>query len=192
MKKLLFSFACLLLLSTGLSAQTSTLFNKSGLGWSGIWGGWAFDMTGFEDELGVTRGGSVGLEFGKSLLVGYGGFRTTDEIAWGADQSSQFGLKYKGLILGYDVASHNVIHPVFKVLVGGGTAAVEGVGADKVFVLQPSAGLELNVFKIFRLGLDGGYRYVTNTDIPNLQATDLSAFYGEVNFKFILSWGKGR
>ena len=181
----------MLLLTTGLFAQRDqTLFGKSGLGFSGVWGGWAYGMTAFEDEMALTRGGFGGLEFGRQLMVGYGGFRTTDQVAFGADNTSQFDLKYKGLILGYGIRSDKVIHPTLKVLVGGGTADVENVGSDKVFVLQPSAGLEVNVFKIFRIGLDGGYRFVTNTDIPNLKPTDLSAFYGEVNLKFVLNWGK--
>lgn len=188
MKKYLLATVGALFIVTGLFAQgDQTVLGKAGLGWTGVWGGFTTGLTAFEDDYALTKGGFGGLEFGRKLLIGWGGFHTKEP---NDNFNSQYDLKYNGLILGYAVQSDKVIHPEFKLLVGGGDAEIVGEGSDRVFVVQPSAGIEVNVFKFFRFGLDGGYRFVTNTDIPNVQETDFSSFYGELKFKFGLTWGR--
>ena len=191
MKKLLFVAACTLCFVISLQAQRDqTLFNRSGLGLTGAWGGSVIGITAFDDNYAVTRGGYGGLEFGKNLMVGYGGFRTTDEVALGQNAASNFSLDYQGLMLGYGIKSHKVVHPEVLLLVGGGDAEVNNEGDDRVLVVQPAAGVEVNIFRWFRLGVNGGYRFVMNTDLPGLSDKDISAFYGELKLKFGFSWGK--
>jgi hypothetical protein len=191
MKNLIFLLFGLCLSLTSLTAQSDqTLFGNSGMRLSGAWGGWNVGLTAFDDDFAVTRGGFGGLEFGKNVFVGWGGFETTDQGLFGSSSNSRFDLDYTGLMLGYNAQSHKVIHPQFLLMIGGGEATIANEGSDNVFVLQPGAGVEVNIFRWFRLGLDGGYRFVTDTDLPNLKDTDLSAFYGQVRFKFGFSWGR--
>ena len=91
---------------------------------------------------------------------------------------------------GYAPYAYKALHPQFMLLMGGGEVDLKDVGDDNVFVIQPSAGIEINVFRWFRLGLEGGYRFVTNTDLPAINDNDLSDFYGELKFKFGWSWGR--
>lgn len=190
MKKLFFVVSALCFTFALQAQRDQTLFNRTGLGLSGAWGGSVIGLTAFDDNYAVTRGGYGGLEFGKNLLIGYGGFRTTDEVAIGQNANSNFDLDYHGLILGYGVKSEKVVHPEILLLVGGGNADVNKEGDDRVLVIQPAAGIEVNVFRWFRFGINGGYRFVANTDLPNLSDKDLSAFYGELKFKFGFSWGR--
>lgn len=76
------------------------------------------------------------------------------------------------------------------VLAGGGKIRIPHEYSDRVLVLQPSAGLEINLLRWFRLGLDGGYRFVTDTDLLEIRDTDVSAFFGELTLKFGWSWGR--
>lgn len=189
MKKTIFLILGLVL-TLNLSAQRDeTLFNR-GIGLSGAWGGSSFGMTAFKDDVGIMTGGYGGLEFNKNVFIGWGGFETQNDVNFGTNGDSEFDLQYNGLILGYAMGSHRVLHPQFMLLTGGGRARVQGQGSDNVFVLQPSVGVEVNVFRWFRIGLDAGYRVVTNTDLDGLKSTDLSAPYGELKFKFGWSWGR--
>jgi len=190
-KHVLLFLACFAFIANISAQRDETLFGKSGLGFSGAWGGWKHGITAFEDANAVTRGGYGGLEFGKKLFIGYGGFETTDDFAFGENDQSQYDLDYNGLILGYSPFPTKLIHPQASLLFAGGKANVRG-DEDRVLVVQPSLGLEMNVFQWFRLGLDGGYRFVSNSDLPETSNQDLSAFYGEFTLKFGWSWGRSR
>ena len=188
MKKLLLPILGLFLAATTLSAQADeTLFNRNGMGLTGAWGGTIVGITSFQDDNAFLRGGFGGLEFGKSLFLGWGGVETTNNV-FGQNSQSDVDLDYNGLIVGYGLNSQKVVHPQFMLMVGGGKAAFEK-NSDNVFVIQPSAGVEINVFRWVRIGVNGGYRFVANSDLPTISDQDLSNFYGELRFKFGWSWG---
>ena len=72
---------------------------------------------------------------------------------------------------------------------GTGRGGVNG-NRDRVFVAQPMAGLELNIFQVFRLGVDAGYRYVGNVAVENstLASEDVSSFIVQIEMRFGFSW----
>ena len=177
-------------LSLAQAQADETLFNKSGLGLTGAWGGWTSGIAAFSDNPALTKGGYGGLEFGKNLFVGWAGYQTVDRVPFATNDLSRFGFDYGGLMLGYAPYAHRAVHPQIGFLFGGGEVSVENAGSDAVWVIQPSLGLELNVFRWFRLGVEGGYRYVSNSDIPDYTGQDLSALYGELRLKFGWSWGR--
>jgi hypothetical protein len=177
-------------LSLAQAQAEETLFNKSGLGLTGAWGGWTSGIAAFSDNLALTKGGYGGLEFGKNLFIGWAGYRTVNQVPFASEDLSDFGFDYGGLMLGFAPAAKKVFHPQIGFLVGGGEASVKSVGSDAVWVLQPSLGLEVNVFRWARLGIEGGYRHISHLDIPDYSNKDLSAFYGELRLKFGWSWGK--
>jgi hypothetical protein len=72
---------------------------------------------------------------------------------------------------------------------GRGTARLGDVN-DRVYVVQPSAGIEINVFRWFRLGLEGGYRFVSDSNIPELSNQQLSGAFGQASLRFGFSWGR--
>ncbi|MBK7409464.1 MAG: hypothetical protein IPL49_01755 [Saprospirales bacterium] len=177
-------------LTLAQAQSDETLFNKSGLGLTGAWGGWTTGIAGFSDHPALTKGGFGGLEFGKNLFVGWAGYKTLNRVPFASEHVSQFGFDYGGLMLGYAPGAKNAIHPQFGILLGGGEARVEDVGTDAVWVIQPSLGVEFNVFRWFRIGVEGGYNYVSNSDIPDYADQDLSNFYGQLRLKFGWSWGR--
>jgi hypothetical protein len=177
-------------LSLAQAQSDETLFNKRGLGLTGAWGGWTTGIAAFSDNPALTKGGYGGLEFGKNLFVGWAGYHTVNQVPFAAEELSRFGFDYGGLMLGYAPSAQKVIHPQIGLLFGGGEVNVDRAGSDAVWIVQPSLGVELNVFKWFRLGLEGGYRHVSNVDIPDHSNEDLSALYGELRLKFGWSWGR--
>ncbi len=191
MKKLAFTTLLIgLFAMTTFAQKDQTLFGKSGLGLSGAWGASTTNLTFFEDDFTVITGGYGGLEFGKSLFVGWGGYETTNDFRLGTQQqNNDLSMSYNGLMLGYAPFSHKAIHPKFTVLAGGGNLRVRGEGSDDILVIEPAVGAEINVLSWFRVGLDAGYRFVTATDLL-VNDSNASAPYGQVTFKFGYSWGR--
>ena len=193
MKKFAFTLALVAVSALTLFSQKEqTILGSSGLRFSGAWGGSTTNLTFYGDETSITSGGFGGLEFGKTLLVGWGGFSNTSDFRFPDLTSDRIRLDYTGLMVGYAPKAYKAIHPQFMLLTGGGRVAVSGEGSDGVVVLQPSAGLELNVLRWFRIGLEGGFRFVGGSDFTGFNDADLSAPFGQLTFKFGWSWGRAR
>ena len=189
MKNVIFFFVLMICSTVSLIAQQErTVFGKNGWRISGAWGGPAVGVGQLDNELVVFRGGFGGVEFGKKLFLGWGGFETDNDVYIDALDNNRFKMDYSGFIVGYTPAAHKKIHPNFMLLTGSGNAQVGNSETDNVFVVQPTLGLELNVFRFFHLGIDGGYRMVTNVNIPDMTGRDLSGPYMEVKMKFGFSW----
>ena len=191
-----FIFAIALFSSVQMFAQKEeTVIGDRGLGFSGIWGGYDHQITRFGNTNSYVKGGFFGLEFGKSLFVGFSRYQLEEEIEWDQLATQPFELKYSGLKLGYGISSFKAIHPVFTLDLSPGKAKIElvdGVRRDNVFVVQPAAGLEINVLRWFHIGLTGGYRFVTDSTLPTLSDSDLSGAFGQATLKFGWSWGRSR
>lgn len=180
------------LAATTFAQKEETLFGRSGLRLTGVWGASTTNLTFFDDDFVVLTGGYGGLEFGKNIFVGWGGYRTTSDFNIGSDiQNRDLNISYNGAMIGYSPRARKAIHPKFTLLAGGGSLRVRGGDSDAIIVVEPAIGVELNVFRWFRFGLDGGYRFVTNTD-QLITDSAVSAPYGQMTFKFGLSWGKSR
>lgn len=189
MKNVIFLFVLMVGTSFSLIAQQEkTVFGKNGWRISGAWGGPAIGVGQLQDDPVVFRGGFGGIEFGNRLFLGWGGFETDNDVYIDALDNDRFKMDYSGFILGFTPASHKTIHPNLMLLTGTGNAQVGNSEMDNVFIVQPTLGLELNVFRFFHLTLDGGYRMVTNVNIPEMTGRDLSGPYAEVKMKFGFSW----
>jgi hypothetical protein len=189
----LFFLAFALLSSLQLMAQKEeTVIGDRGLGFSGIWGGYKHQLTQFGNTTSYVNGGFFGFEFGKSLLIGWGNYALIDDFRWDGIQNQQFDMKWRPFLLQYGIKNFKSIHPQVGFEIGRGKVEL-GENIDKrILVMQPSAGLEINVFRWFHLGLDGGYRFVSDVALEGLSNEELSGWYGQATFKFGFSWGRYR
>ncbi|MEL7220320.1 MAG: hypothetical protein AAGJ93_03310 [Bacteroidota bacterium] len=181
----------LLLFTFNLSAQKEeTLFNQTRLGLSGAWGSAAYNYTSFtNDNWTLFRGGYGGVEFGRELFIGWGGYETTESFNLD-DSNDSYNFRYHGPIVSLSPNATKMIHPRFTFITGTGRLTLdEAEGRDRMFVFQPSAGFEFNVFQWFRLGVEGGYRFVGSSDRFNVDGGELSAPFAQVELRFGLSWG---
>lgn len=184
---ILFLFA-----SIGLSAQSEqTLFNQTKLGLSGAWGSATYNYTGFNsDDWTLFRGGYGGIEFGRELFVGWGGYESTESFTLG-EGTDEFNFSYHGPVIALSPNATRLVHPRFTFLTGAGRLSdVEKGGRDRMLVFQPSAGFEFNVLQWFRLGVEGGYRFVGDSDRFGVSGGELSSPFAQVELRFGLSWGK--
>ena len=60
----------------------------------------------------------------------------------------------------------------------------ENFDENALFVTEGGARLELNVTTYFRLGVTGGYRLVSGSDLQGISDDELSGPYGGLTFRF--------
>lgn len=187
MKKLIL----LVLLMTSLFTTAQAQFERTLLGdldLTGAWGGITYNYTNFGEDWALVRGGYGGVEFGNTFFLGYGGWRTKDEVRT-QETREEFELRHGGFILAYTPASYRAIHPRASFIFGPGRVkSPESGERDRVFVLQPSAGVELNIFQAMRLGIEGGYRAVGNVNLGDIRSEDVSGFFLQIEMRFGFSW----
>lgn len=177
--------------STGVFAQKEeTVLGGRNFGFSGIWGGTHHQITSFGNANSYIHGWHFGLEFGKSILVGLGGYHLVDDVKWDQIQNQNFEMNWRSLSLGYAFLPYKAVHPTLSVEGGAGRVELTNEGKDNIFVVQPTAGVEINVFRWFHIGLEGGYRFVTDSSLPSLDDASLSGAFGQASFKFGFSWGR--
>ncbi len=190
-KSFFLALALLTSLNSLIAQKEETVVGSRGLGLTGAWGGWKHQLAPFQGNKNPSyvTGGYFGLEFGKALLVGWGHYNLVDEFKWDDIENQQFDLKWNPMVLSYGYKNYKAIHPQIGVDLGRGTVQLGDV-KDRIFVVQPTAGVEINVFRWFHLGLDGGYRFVNDSSISGLDDKALSGWFGQASLKFGFSWGR--
>ena len=188
MKKL-FTLLSLLVVTTVLSAQREeTLFNRNGgIRFTGVWVGTYNAFTDFGEDYNFNNGGSVMFEFNKNLLIGWAGYES-DITANG----QEIDLEGSDFFLGYTFNSRKVVHPLVYLQTGSGRLRLQDRGRDNIFVVQPTIGAEVNIARWFRLGVDAGYRFVSDSELPGISNADLSSPTFGLRLKFGWSWGDWR
>ena len=189
MKKLSSVVLTVFLMVTAVLAQEEeTLFGESGLKLTGAWGGPIFGMSFFGNEATATRGTFWGLEFNEIILVGFGNERTFESVQLKEGDVGKYDFKHNGFHLHFYPKKEKIIHPAFGFMMGGGELKDALGNKDPLFVVQPTAGFEINVFKWWKVGTDAGYRFVSRTDLPNIEDKDLSSIFFNLNMRFGFSW----
>jgi hypothetical protein len=154
---------------------------------SGGFGALVFKFSGVNDQFAVFAGARGGWIINHQFVIGGGGYGLASEICLDEDgrcllRDIEFG--YGGFEFEYIGRWNKAAHYSLQLLIGGGDVTLLGFPSDPVFVAEPTARLELNVTKWFRLNLGGGYRFVSGLDVGRLENSDLSAFSGVLEFKF--------
>ena len=190
MKKTIF-YTILLCIAFQLNAQRDqTLFSGTKLDQSGSWAGFSYTPTEIAGESSIQGGVDVKLEYNNSFILGWQWRKTTDEIEFqDAISTDQLEFGHHTFLAGYSFKNYKVVHPILSVGVGPGNLKING-DKDRLLVIQPSAGVEVNLFRWMRLGIEGGYRYVTGSQYDRLENEELSNYFGTVSFRFGWSWGR--
>jgi len=176
--------------TTASAQREETILGERGWGLSGLWGGYTHQYTQYDNKDAFNSGGFFGFEFGKSLTLGWSHGNLRDDITLKNNEQQRFDFKYNGGKVGYAFIPYKAIHPILNFEIGKGRVKLSGEGEDKVLVMQPSAGFEVNVFRWFRLGVEGGYRFVQNSDLVGISTDQMSGAFGQATLKFGFSWGR--
>jgi len=117
------------------------------------------------------------------VYLGLGGAGlATDNPVPGSGES--LGMGYGGLLIGYVVPTSSLMNVTADVLVGAGGLSTRSTdGIDRIFVFEPTVGLELRLARFARIGLGAGYRYIGSADLPGVQDSDLRGLTGTVSLR---------
>lgn len=187
------AFLFVLFTVSAFAQREETVLGNRNLGFSGIWGGPKAQLSRFGNTNQYVRGWQFGLEFGKALTIGFGGYNLHDDILWNNVSDQRFDMDWKVFSLGYGIQNFRAVHPMINVDAGRGKVRLPDDNLeDRVFVIQPSAGIEINIFRWLHLGLEGGYRFVADSDLAGFSDRELSGAFGQASLKFGFSWGRFR
>ncbi len=149
-------------------AQHETLFGNMRV--VGAFGGPMYE-TGLNNDLGTSAGGGGGIVFRNFFLGGYGMGGGDFEGLLENGNIRKLEIGHGGLWLGFMVPSYKMIHFYGSARVGWGALNIEledngqqYSDLDKVFVLTPEVGVELNVFRWFRMTGTVSYRQVSGAN----------------------------
>lgn len=188
MKNLICLLIALCAGSLSLEAQrTETLFGRART--IGAFGGPIVEYHYSGGDVDVLAGGGGALIINNFWIGGYG---------VGSAPSSVFDLPdirslefaHGGLWLGGTYKPHNLLHFFSSVKLGWGALDIEFDDddfnyLDDVYVVQPEAGLELNVFRWFRVAGTASYRFVDGIgDNTGLDANHFDGFGFNLTFRF--------
>ena len=142
------------------------------------------------DQAGVFLGARIGVIISHTLTIGGGLNWLIEGPTAETDGDPAIQSVYGGGLIGLTLASDSVVHPTIEVLVGGGEVRNKYRGVrfanDKtnIFVVDASAGLDINLATGVRLHLGGGYRYVSDVALSGVTAADLDGGFGVAQLKF--------
>lgn len=164
-----------------------------------------FRLSSIKDKQTLIMGANGGVVINRKVMLGLAGYGITskvdfDGIVPGTTTNDQLNLYggYGGIVLGMMVASKQVVHLNFPIILAAGNLEISDddffntggsdrsyvLESSKFFVIEPGAQLELNISKTFRIGLGGAYRLVRALELENVSDSELSGFSGVLSFKF--------
>ncbi len=153
---------------------------------------------------GVLPSAFAELILGRYFTIGFGCVGLANKLALPRALSPRgdfIDFEYGGLTLGARIAPSRVVHVTGRVLIavgglslrereepitpGAPRTPVSATRDDRVMVIEPEAGLEVNLTHWMRLGVTGSYRITRYTDAAFLASDrNLSGGSGRVSLRF--------
>lgn len=184
----------LLLVGWQARAQHETLFDDFSS--FGAFGGPIVEISSINGEVGADVGGGGALILDDLFIGGYGMGTSYPETTINQEVDGEFRdviydirLKHGGLWFGYTPNQGKVWHPYGSLKVGWGKTQLLNdrfdTPTDRIFVLTPEIGMEVNLTRFFKLGFTAGYRWVNGVSrLPTLTDSDFSSPTGTLTFRF--------
>ena len=144
------------------------------------------EYSNLDKEWNTSLGGGLGLVVGDFFLGGYGlGMADIDKVIDDDFQILEMG--HGGFWLGYVTPQHFALHGFSSVKAGWGAVDFnvdDGNFSDAFFAVTPEIGLEINVFRWFRIGTTVGYRFMNGLDkTPKTRQDELEGLVGTLTFR---------
>ncbi len=177
--------------STGLFGQEiETVFRNNPA--VGGFGAPLIKFTGAAGSYRALGGAGGAVVINDFFIGGFGLAGRVGQTTW-ENRPYEVNYGYGGFWLGYAHRSWKAIHPYTSLQLGWGAVDlsateepfVEENTDDNIFVAEPELGLEINLFKWFKLAGTVGYRFTTGADrFDGFKSSDLSAFSGALTLRF--------
>ncbi len=189
---------------TGSARADETIFTNVH---SGVYVAPQIGVGSLKGSVAALGGGRIAWLADNTFAIGLGGsgIITRNAVQTTGDTTDYAMLGYGGLVLEYTPGAEHLIHPAFSVLVGGGMAGSYNHSpmmndwhyfdtttvaparfrheGSPLFVVEPSASLEVNLATFLRLDLTASYRYLSNFTQPGFVRSDVSGLTGNLGLK---------
>ena len=183
-----FTIIFALFFATSLFAQTETLFNRTTI--IGGFGGPITEFSQFNGSFIVSSGGGGGVLLNDFFIGGYG-MGTMEVNDNTSTQNFNFQMGHGGFWLGYSHRTEKLLHVFTSAKLGWGnieidvTEGFDPFQKDNVFVITPEVGVEVNLFKWFKLAGTVGYRAVTGfNSLDGYKNSNFSGVAGTLTLRF--------
>ena len=194
MKKIALILAVLVVSFTLFSQEREyqTILDNQDLRISGM-GGPFMQFTAVAGEFGHMMGGGGAVLLNNFYFGGYGlGLTNAIPDYVNDNPSDRLSLGHGGFWLGYSLFGEKPIHFSFSSLIGWGEFGIMQYDGyypfirDKIFVVAPTAELEVNLTRYLRIGAGVSYNLYTMMDehMHGYRSSDISAPAGFLSFKF--------
>lgn len=141
-------------------------------------------MVSFDGDYNFSDGGYFVFEFNNDYLFGWSGYGSRVDL----DGGRKVRIDGNDFLFGYTHQSHKSLHPVAYVKAGVADLEITDFAEDRIGIFEPTVGVEANITRWFRLGLEGGYRFVTDVDTEGYSDGDFSSPIVGLRLKFGWSW----
>ena len=185
MKSSIFTSLCFLL-SLFAFGQQETLFGDVDV--IGGFGGPFIEFGSINGQFGADVGGGGALILDEFFIGGYGqGTNFADASFDNKDWNIKYG--HGGLWFGFVNQEYKMVHLFSSLKVGWGrvrlTAPDTDQLKDRIFVLTPEVGAEVNLTDFFKVSFTAGYRMVSGVSVfEALDNSDFSSPVGILTFRF--------
>ena len=145
------------------------------------------EYSNLDGEWNTSVGGGMAFIAGDFFIGGYGlGMADFDQFA-DTGEFNELQMGHGGFWFGYVTPQHYALHGFSSVKAGWGAVDFEfddGDYEDAFFALTPEVGLEVNVFRWFRVGATVGYRFMNGLDeTPKFEKDELEGMTGTLTFR---------
>lgn len=168
--------------------QSQTLFSDADI--YGGFGGPIVEFSGFNGDLITSIGGGGGVFLDDVFIGGYG-MGSLEMRDPSVDlENFRMNMGHGGFWLGYANKQHRLTHIFASTKLGWGSIDVDFRGegerpSDNIFVINPEVGMEVNLFRWFKIGGTVGYRLVTGVnEIDTHSNSDFNSITGALVFRF--------
>jgi hypothetical protein len=154
----------------------------------GAFGGPLIEVGSINGEFGADVGGGGALVINNFFIGGYGLGTDYPQITID-NEDYNIRFKHGGFWLGYTSDAQKLLHFYSSARLGWGKTQIRGdgpaVASDRVFVLTPEVGFEVNLTNFMRVAFTGGYRVVTGVSkLGDFANDDFSSPIGAITFRF--------
>lgn len=183
-------FILLLLIVTSLSLnaqKTESIFGSKNFKLTGIWGSRNMHFGLPSQREFYLKGGEIGFEFNKNLVVGWSWLRSKEPII-PINNLTPFDFKNKGIFMSFVPGSTKIIHPRFNFAVGSSLATTKDKIKERGINFSPSIGIEANLLSWAKIAAEGGYRIHSDFRTPALLQNSLTGAFFQIKFSSVLTW----
>lgn len=159
----------------------------------GFFVGQTSKVTELNGEAGLLMGGQAMFVFNHKFNIGgagYGLVTPVEPLGAGPSSDDYLVFGYGGMVFEPVFRAEKAIHFSIPILLGAGAYGErrgywnEPDFDEPFWVVEPGLNVNLNVFRVFQVGIGASYRYVADAFVADMETEELNGLAGHLSLKF--------